>query len=141
MKAFLDTSVMIAAFWGDHTGHDASLGVFVEATRETAACGVHSLAEVYATMSALPVRPAPAPEQVFLFVQEVMDRLTPITLDPAEYLATIRELAERGIAGGRVYDGLLLACARKSGAEMIYTWNVKHFRQIAPDLAGHIRTP
>ena len=141
MKAFLDTSVMIAAFWGDHADHDASLQTFVGASRETGACGIHSLAEVYATMTALPVRPLLAPEQVFLFVQQITERLTTIVLDPAEYLEAIRGLSDHGVAGGRVYDALLLACARKVGAETIYTWNVKHFRQLAPDLASRIRTP
>jgi predicted nucleic acid-binding protein len=141
VKAFLDTSVMIAAFWGDHADHDASLRVFAEATLQTAACGMHSLAEVYATMTALPVRPLLAPEQVYLFVQQISERLSTVGLQEAEYLKTIRELADRGFASGRVYDALLLACARKSQAETIYTWNVKHFRQIAPDLADRIRTP
>jgi predicted nucleic acid-binding protein len=141
VKAFFDTSVMIAAFWGDHADHDASLRVFVKANRETGACGIHSLAEVYATMTALPIRPILAPEQVFLFVQQVVERLTTITLDQAEYLHAIRELSDRGMAGGRVYDALLLACARKSQAETIYTWNVKHFREIAPHLRERIRTP
>ncbi len=141
MKAFLDTSVLIAAFWGDHTDHDPSLRVFAKANRQNAACGVHSLAEVYATMTALPVRPPLAPEQVLLFVQQIPERLTTITLDEGEYLETIRLVAERRLGGGRVYDALLLACARKSQAEVIYTWNVKHFRQIALDLAGRIRTP
>ncbi len=141
MSAFLDTSVLVAAFWADHPDHDSSLRVFIGAARETAACGIHSLAEVYATMSALPVRPLLAPEQACLLVEQIPERLTIITLQESEYLRTIRELADRRFAGGRIYDALLLACARKSGAATIYTWNVKHFRQLAPDLAERIRTP
>jgi predicted nucleic acid-binding protein len=141
VKVFLDTSVMVAAFWGDHTGHDASLQVFTEATKQTGSCGIHSLAEVYGTMTALPVRPALGPDQVFLFVQQISERLTPVSLDQAEYLGAIRELSERGLAGGRVYDALLLACARKAQTETILTWDLKHFRQLAPDLADRIRTP
>jgi len=87
--------VMIAAFWGDHTDHAASLGVFAGARRQTGACGIHSLAEVYATMTALPVRPLLAPEQVFLFVKQIADRLTTVVLEEAEYLQTLSELAER----------------------------------------------
>lgn len=132
---------MIAAFWGDHKDHDASLRVFAETRPETGAFGIHSLAEVYATMTALPVRPLLAPEQVFLFVQQIVERLTPVVLEAAEYLQTIRELSDRQLSSGQVYDALLLACARKSGATTIYTWNVKHFRRIAPDLAEHIQTP
>ena len=132
---------MVAAFWGDHADHDASLRVFVEANRETGACGIHSLAEVYATMTALPIRPILASEQAFLFVQQIVERITTITLDQAEYMDAMRELSDRGMAGGRVYDALLLACARKSRAETIYTWNVKHFCQIAPNMTERIRTP
>ena len=141
MKVFLDTSVVIAAFWGDHRDHDASLRVFAEANRKTGACGIHSLAEVYATMTVLPVRPLLAPEQVFLLVEQITERLATVVLDEAEYLQTLRESAERRLSSGRVYDALLLACARKCQAETIYTWDLKHFRQIAPDLADRIRTP
>jgi predicted nucleic acid-binding protein len=141
LKNFLDTSVLVAAFWGDHTDHDSSLRLFVEMRRETDACGIHSLAEVYAVMTALPVRPALASEQVYLFIEQIPRRLTPITLQQTDYLKTIRQLAERRLASGQVYDALLLACARKSKAETIYTWNLEHLRQIAPDLADRIHTP
>jgi predicted nucleic acid-binding protein len=132
---------MVAAFWGDHKDHAASLRVFVEANRDTGTCGIHSLAEVYATMTALPVRPLLAPEQVFLFVEQIVERLSPVALDSADYLQTIRELSERQFSSGQVCDALLLSCARKSNAEIIYTWNLKHFRRIAPDLADRIQTP
>jgi predicted nucleic acid-binding protein len=141
VTAFLDTSVMVAALWGDHPCHAASLSVFVEAGRQTGACGIHSLAEVYAVMTALPARPPLVPEQAFLLVEQIPQRLAIVALDEAEYRNAIRDLADRGLGGGRVYDALLLACARKCRAETIYTWNAKHFRQIAPDLASRIRTP
>jgi predicted nucleic acid-binding protein len=141
VKAFLDTSVMVAAFWGDHPSHEPSLDLFAGANRQTTSCGLHSLSEVYATMSALPVRPALAPEQAFLFVQQMTEKLATIALEQSEYLNAIRDLADRSQTGGRVYDALLLACARKVRAETIYTLNLKHFRQLAPDLAGRIRAP
>jgi len=91
-------------------------------------------------MTALPVRPQLSPEQVFIFVEQIVDRLKTISLDESEFLRTIHEFAE-GHASGSVYDALLLACARKADARVIYTWNLKHFRRIAPDLADRIRTP
>jgi hypothetical protein len=36
---------------------------------------MHTLAEVYATMTALPVKDVIPPDQALLFVQEVRDRL------------------------------------------------------------------
>ena len=141
MKVFFDTSVLVAAFWGDHPDHESSLNAFRASSRASAACGVHSLAEIYATMTALPVRPSLAPEQVVLFVEQTAQRLTTVALDEADYLTTIRELADGQLSSGRVYDALLLACARKFRAKVIYTLDLKHFRRLAPDLADFIRTP
>lgn len=92
-------------------------------------------------MSALPVRPVIPPEQVLLFVNEIRERCTVITLDEADYLETIRKTAEAGAVSGRVYDALLLRCAVKAKAEKIYTWNVKHFQAMEPALAERILTP
>jgi predicted nucleic acid-binding protein len=141
LKEFFDTSVLVAAFWGGHVNHHASILAFAAASKKTSACGIHSLAEVYAVMSSLPVRPMIPPEQAMLFVQEAHGRLTPISLNDQEYFRAVQECAEQKLSGGRVYDALLLAAAAKSGARTIFTWNVKHFRAIAPHLASRIRTP
>lgn len=132
---------MVAAFWGDHQGHDASLKLFAGSNPGIGACGAHSLAEVYAVMTALPVHPSLAPDQVILLIEQIPGRLRVIALDDGDYMDLIRELAGRSVSGGRTYDGLLLACARKSKAETIYTWNTRHFQRLAPDLADRIRTP
>ena len=92
-------------------------------------------------MSAMPVAPVIPPEQVMLFVNELRERLALISLDEAEYLTAIQGCVDRSFAGGRVYDALLLGCAGKSKAQTIYTWNLKHFQLIAPELASRIRTP
>ena len=102
---------------------------------------MHTLAEVYAVVSALPVRPVIPPEQAMLFVEEVRSRLSVIALDADEYHGTIQAAAQRGLIGGRIYDALLLACAAKADAESIYTWNLKRFRAADPNLADRIHTP
>ena len=102
---------------------------------------MHTLAEVYAAMTALPIRPMLPPEQVMLFVQEVRDRLTLVSLDESEYFEAIQQTAAAGFTSGRVYDALLLRCAAKAKAQTIYTWNLKHFQSIAPAQAARIRTP
>jgi predicted nucleic acid-binding protein len=76
-----------------------------------------------------------------LFVQEVRDRLTLVSLDESEYFETIQQTAAAGFTSGRVYDALLLRCAAKAKAQSIYTWNIKHFKAIAPAQAARIRTP
>jgi predicted nucleic acid-binding protein len=141
LKEFFDTSVLIAAFWRGHANHDASIKQFATADKNHSSCSIHTLAEVYATMTALPVRPLIPPEQALLFVEEVRKRLSLVSLEPDEYYETIRRAADRGLTSGRIYDALLVSCAAKSKAEVIYTWNLKHFHSIAPELAPYMRTP
>jgi predicted nucleic acid-binding protein len=141
LKQFFDTSVLIAAFWRGHVHHESSVLLFASATKTESACALHSVAEVYAGMTALPVKPPIPSEQALLFVQEVQARLTLITLEQHEYLETIQRSSERGFTSGRIYDALLLRAASKCEAQIIYTWNLKHFRAIAPELTAIIRTP
>ena len=141
MREFFDTSVLVAVFRRNHVHHERSLQRFVEARQEHSTCAIHSLAEFYATLSALPDKPTLPPEQVFLFIQEIHKRLSPIVLDREEYLQTIQRTSESGLTSGKIYDALLLACAAKSKAQVIYTWNLKHFRSISPQLAPLIQTP
>jgi predicted nucleic acid-binding protein len=111
------------------------------AHKRKSACAAHTLAEVYATMTALPVKDVIPPEQALLFVQETRDRFTIVSLDEDGYYKTIEQTATRGAPSSRVYDALLLQCAIKIKAETIYTWNLKHFRAIRPDAADRVRTP
>ncbi|MDO8756854.1 MAG: PIN domain-containing protein [Elusimicrobiota bacterium] len=141
MRAFFDTSVLVAAFLGDHPHHKASAKVFAGAGKEHSSCGVHTLAELYSVFTSLPLKPMIAPEQAILFLGDVRSRLSLIALNEAEYFAAIEQTAGQRISGGRIYDALLLQCALKAKADVIYTWNLKHFRQLAPVLAGTIKTP
>ena len=141
MKQFFDSSVLIAAFWGGHVHHEPSIKLLASANRKDSACGIHTLAEVFAVMTAARVKPSIPAEQGLLFVGEVRERLALVSLDPEEYFATIQKAAERGVTGGRVYGALLLGCAEKFKARIIYTWNLKHLQLIAPHLSDRIRTP
>ena len=141
MREFFDTSVLIAAFWGGHANHEASIKQFAKAEKKHSSCAAHTLAEVYATMTALRVKPLIPPEQVFLFIEEVRKRLSLVSLEPEEYYETMQRAAGRGVTSGHIYDALLMSCASKSKAKIIYTWNLKALHSIAPELSAYIRTP
>lgn len=141
MKEFFDTSVLVAAFWNGHVHHPSSIKRFAAARREHSACGLHSVAEVYAVMTALPVRPLIPPEQVLLFLEDIRERLALISLSADESIAAIQHCAVRGFLSGRVYDALLLTCAARWKAETIYTWNLRHYQSLAPELADKIQNP
>jgi predicted nucleic acid-binding protein len=141
LKLFFDTSVLIPAFFEDHEHHEASLSVFLRADKKQASCGAHSLAEFYATTTRFPGRHRLSGDQVLLLLENIQEKLTIITLDTREYYGAIKEAAQNGIVGGAVYDLLLARCALKAGAEVMYTWNLRHFRRFGPEVAKRIRTP
>ena len=141
IAVFFDTSVLIAASDAADPLYARSHSLLAAAMPATAACGAHTLAEVYAVLSRMPGGRKVRPELVGLLVEQIGARVTVVTLDAEEYAATLHTMARMGLAGGIVFDALLLACARKVGAERIYTWNVRHFLMVAPDLAERIVTP
>lgn len=141
MKWFFDTSVLIPVFLEDHQHHEASLDAFVAVDKKQACCAAHSLAELYSVLTRLPGKNRLSGEQVFLFLEAIEEHLTLITLDGKEYYSAIRDAAGAGIVGGMLYDALLVRCALKAGADVIYTWNPQHFRQLGRDVAARAKTP
>jgi len=138
---FLDTSVLIATAQVSHERHAASRELWNQCARNLAAVSAHTIAEVYNTLTAMPLALRLAPRDAVLAVETFLKRLTAVTLSGEEYMETLHRTANLGHTGGMIYDALHLACARKIGAEQIYTWNVRHFRMVAPDLAERILTP
>lgn len=142
MKAFFDSSVLVAAFYGVLVRHEASLAAIQTASKKTAACAAHALAEIYSVMTRLPVCPRIALSQGLLFIELIRERFATVALSDREHFEVITWAAERGIAGGNIYGALILRCAEKAKAETIFTWNLTEFRQLAnPEFAGRIRTP
>ena len=132
MKVFFDTSVLVGAFYGDHPKHLACLRLLEDASKKTHFCAAHSIAELYAVMTRLPVRPRITPEQGLLFVENVRDHFSVVTLSAAEQFEAAAEAARRGLGGGKVYDLLTLRCAAKAGAERVYALNLPEFTRLAP---------
>jgi predicted nucleic acid-binding protein len=92
-------------------------------------------------MTRLPVRPRITPEQGLLFVQNVRDYFSVITLSAAEQFEAATEAARRGLGGGKVYDLLTLRCALKAGAERVYTLNLQEFTRLAsPEIREKLGT-
>lgn len=93
-------------------------------------------------MTRLPVKPPIPAEQALLFIRQIREKFTVLSLTSKEYLETIERLAEAGLGRSVVFDGLITTAAAKSGANGIYTWDVDDFKRVCPEpLAGKIRTP
>ena len=141
MNAFLDTSVLVATFYGDHEHHAASLDLFLRFGKVDACCGAHSLAEVYATLTAMPGKRRVGGDAALLFLHDIRENLTLVSLDQREYFQFIEEATMARLAGGAIYDALLGRCALKAQAQALYTWNSKDFLRLPPQIAALVRRP
>lgn len=137
---FFDTNLIVAASVPDHPHHPECHARLAKLRMAGGSCSTHSLAEAYGTLTNLGRYGFP-PSIAFEIIEDVRDAFDIVTLTTKEYMAAIKAAAILGTKGPEIYDALLIACARKIGARRIYTKNVKHFRQVAPDLASSIVEP
>lgn len=141
MRVFLDTSVLLPAFLGEHPDHAACFHLLLQSQPTHAFCAAHTLAELYSTLTRMPPPYRAQPQQAILMIETAEKHLTPIALVTDEYRQALQDASRRGIAGGTVYDFLIAACALKIGVDIIYTRNLKHFQQFGVELAAKIRAP
>lgn len=141
MKAFLDTSVLVPAFYGDHANHAASLNLLTSFAKKEIACGAHSLIEVYSTLTRMPGKHRVNSEQAMLFIGSIQERVSVVSLTPDEYFKMLHTFSSLGVTGGTIYDALLAQCALKSGADKLYTWNLRHYSQFGPRVSELLATP
>ena len=86
MKAFFDTSVLVATFYGEHEDHEPSLTVFLHHKKESGCTAAHCLAEVYSVLTGMRGKDRATPDEAVLFLHDVRERLTVITLDEGDYI-------------------------------------------------------
>jgi predicted nucleic acid-binding protein len=141
MRAFLDTSVLIATFYGDHQHHEPSKNLFLRFDKTEVCCAAHSLAEVYSTLTGMPGTHRVTGDEALLFLGNIRERLTTVALNSNEYFRAVEASSANGLAGGTIYDALLGHCALKAEAQSLYTWNLKDFKRLGPEIAARAKTP
>lgn len=55
-----------------------------------------------------------------------------VNLPAEEHWNLLRDLRDRGVSGGAVYDADIIECSRRAGADKILTLNRRHFERLAP---------
>jgi predicted nucleic acid-binding protein len=141
VKWFFDTSVLVPVFLDEHIHHPASLAAYLKTDRTSAACAAHSFAELYATLTRIPGPQRASPDQALMLIESIRERFSIVALDSDEYHSAIADAVTEGISGGTIYDVLIARCALKARAEIIYTWNIDHFRRCGTEIAKRLRTP
>lgn len=145
MKIFFDTSVLVAASVRNHVHHLQSLPAVqkVIAKKDRGFFSVHSIAEVFSTLTRLPSVPRIHPAEAARLIEEnLLSHFEVVPVSKSDYLEAVNITARGGWVGGKIYDALLLCCAAKIDVDRIYTFNLNDFQRLAPaSLTGKICAP
>jgi predicted nucleic acid-binding protein len=144
VKVYFDTPLLVAAYIAQHPHHLQSLRAFDQVSAGTikGVISAHGLAESFSVLTRLPCIPMIRPHDAWLFLaNDVLPLFDLVSLTATEYRDVVESCSRNGWSGGRVFDVLHVQAARKSACEGIYTFNLKHFQQVAPDLRDIVVSP
>ena len=140
----LDTSVLVAAMVEAHPMHEVALPWLqrVKDRSDTGIVAAHSIAELYAILTTLPVRPRiSSPMAGRLIRQNVLDACEIVSLSEEDYATVIDRLAESGTVGGVTYDAPIVYAALKAKVDRVITLNERDFQRIYSEVADRIVAP
>jgi predicted nucleic acid-binding protein len=144
MKTLFDTSVIVAGLVEAHPMHGRTFPWIKQARDEKLELIVaaHTIAECYAVLSSLPIKPRISPTIARRLLGENVESIGKIvSLTAAEYQNTISKLSAAGLAGGITYDALIARVARKERVERLVTLNIEDFRRVWPEGAQIVVAP
>ena len=136
MKILFDTSVIIAGLVESHPMHKKAFPWLKKAKAGMFELMVasHTIAEIYAVLSTLPIKPRITPLVAWKLINENIEpNCKVIPLSAGDYKSVIKQMSELGLAGGVVYDALIAKAAQKSKVERLLTLNIDHFNRVWPD--------
>ena len=144
MKTLADTSCLVAAMIEAHPAHERALAWFERerGKKHSLLVCAHTLAELYAVLTRLPLKPRIGPDLARRLIRENVEAVaTVIALDPTDYAMVLDRMAEMGLSGGVVYDALAMRAAEKAGAGLLVTLNEADFRRLCPPGGVTIAAP
>ncbi|HKH48239.1 MAG TPA: PIN domain-containing protein [Thermoanaerobaculia bacterium] len=132
----LDTNVIIAGLLSWHEHHAAASAELITLLEDKAeiVLPLHALVEAYSVMTRLPPPHRLGSDAALEILESSFrDRTNLVGLDGDEGWGLIEEISRRSISGGTSYDGMILACARKGGAQRFLTFNRPHFERLGAE--------
>lgn len=144
MKTLFDTSVLVPALVAPLPQHAASRRWLDRAIAGAFDWYVssHTLAELYASMTALPVAPRIAPEEARDLVRaNILGRARVVALSSEDHAQVIDALASDGLRAGVTYDALIVRAAVKAKVDRLVTHNARHFQRLTRKHAIKVLSP
>jgi predicted nucleic acid-binding protein len=135
MKILFDTSIIVSGIVESHPMHSKCLPWLQRAKAGEFECVVvsHTLAETYAVLTTLPVKPRISPLVARNLVYINLEALAKfIQLTVTDYRTTIERMAKLGLSGGTVYDALVATVAERLSVDQLLTLNLDDFIRVWP---------
>lgn len=140
MKVLFDTSALVTAVIDQLPNHTTALACYRRfasprraGSKARAVCSSHTLAECYATLTALPLPRRIQPGEAARLIEEnFLQHLDAVALSMADYKAALARVASLGLRSGAIYDALHVRCAERAGCDRIITYNTADFSRLAP---------
>jgi predicted nucleic acid-binding protein len=128
-SALLDSSCLVALACAWHEHHEATRADLERRERqgERLLTACHALIEAYAVLTRLPPPYRRSPEEAYALLLGSWKDSEAVSLSGREHWKLLASARAASIAGGRTYDALIAACARKAKAATLLTWNPSHF--------------
>ncbi|MCJ7833625.1 MAG: PIN domain-containing protein [Deltaproteobacteria bacterium] len=93
----------------------------------------HTLAELYATLTSMPLQPRITPDIALSLLHENIEgEAQVVSLTSRDYLATIKNITKLNLPGAIIYDAIIAQAAEKYGADHLLTHNQKDFSRLFP---------
>ncbi|BAC89649.1 type II toxin-antitoxin system VapC family toxin [Gloeobacter violaceus] len=143
MKVLFDTSVLVPAIVHSHENHEICWS-WVERARSGQVQGlmaVRTLAESYAVLTRLPLRPRIQPLLAKRLILEVSEYVTTVPLTAGDYRSVVALMAELGLPGGGIYDALIAQTALQSQSDVLLTLNPNDFTRLGEPIASLVQVP
>lgn len=137
VTALLDTSVLVPALVSALPRYETAapyLQTAPDGDDDIVVC-FQALAELYASLTALPVSPEITPGQARRLIQENVVRRAHeiVPLGHEDYLEARQRVTDFALTSGAVYDALHVIAAEKVEAHELITFNADDFRRMPPE--------
>ncbi len=136
MKICFDTSTVVAALLQNHPHHAIAFPHLqaVQAGQIQGCLTTHALAELFATLSALPLRPKLLPGDVQRLIQaSILPHFTIIPLGNRDYENAMSLTVRQNCSSGAIYDAIHLVGAKAVSCHKLLTLNLRHFMALSPN--------
>ncbi len=143
MKVAFDSSVLVAALLEAHPHHQRALIWLdsVVAKKLEGVFSLHALAEVWSVLTRLPLKPRLSGPEALQVLERLQETFATIALPYEIYDRALRRCAAAGLSSGAVFDALHMVAAESAEADLMLTFNIKHFLPLIADARPAVFAP